>query len=158
MKLGPAALAFFVFVPGPGCSGDTPGGATSPPTGTVAVSAVQGDNLQSPMLGRIVTVSAVVSGDFQDFDDDSLSNLGGFYVQQESPGGDARTSDGIFVFDGESERTDVEPGDRVLVTGEVAEFFGETQIQATDVRITGRGAIEALDIELPAAGTMRNSG
>lgn len=127
------------------------------PSGQVSIAAVQGRGSSSPLAGQIVSISGVVTGDFQDNDSDDASNLGGFYIQQETPDADAMTSDGIFVFDGNSPATDVSSGDRVNVTGMVSEYFGETQITEPSVSITGSGVVQATAVSLPAAGTMTNS-
>jgi predicted extracellular nuclease len=102
-------------------------------------------------------ISGVVTGDFQSDDADGANELGGFYVQQETPDSDPMTSDGIFVFDGNSPATDVNVGDRVTVQGTVTEYFGETQITTPTVTIVGAGTIEATDVTLPADGTTANS-
>ncbi|MEM9900975.1 MAG: ExeM/NucH family extracellular endonuclease [Pseudomonadota bacterium] len=91
---------------------------------------IQGTADQNLRDGEIVTVEAVVVGDFQENDADDGRNLRGFFLQEET--GDAddadATSEGIFVFDGSTPDVDVNVGDIVRVTGTVDEFFGETQI------------------------------
>ena len=85
----------------------------------------------SPLLGESVTISAVVTADFQD-------GLGGFYVQEEDRDWDADpfTSEGLFIFDGNAIGDgDVNLGDLVAVSGTVAEFFGQTQISATEITV-----------------------
>ena len=135
-----------------GC-GSGGGGSTSvmpPPGPTVtALYSVQGSDSSSQLAGSNVTVSGVVTGDFQAGDADSRQNLNGFFIQEESPDADAETSDGLFVFDGTAPATGVSVGDMVLVEGEVLEFFGETQISATSVTITGSGEIQPVDITFP---------
>jgi len=126
-------------------------------SGLTPISAIQGSGPASPLAGQSVRVSAIVTGDFQDHDDDTTRNLGGFYVQQESPDADSATSDGVFVFDGDSATNDVAVGDRVEISGNVSEYFGETQIRATAVSVTGSGQIRATEISLPAASLTRNS-
>jgi len=130
---------------------------TPPPTGGTSVSDVQGPGAASPMNGQTVTISAVVTGDFQDNDSDADNNLGGFYVQQETPDANAATSEGIFIFDGDNPATDVNVGDRVEITGAVNEYFGETQINPSSVRVTGTGMIQATDVNLPAGAVTTNS-
>lgn len=139
--------------------GGTTAAVTPDPTPTVGTSVVdiQGPGATSPLVGRSVTVSAIVSGDFQDNDLEASSNLGGFYVQQQSPDSDPDTSEGLFVFDGVNPATDVNVGDRVDVMGTVAEYFGETQLIATTVLVTGTGTIKATDLNLPTGGLSRNS-
>ena len=121
-----------------------------------SIAEVQGGGSASPLTGQVVAVSGIVTGDFQENDADNASNLGGFYLQQERPDGDAGTSDGLFVFDGLNPGLDVNVGDRVTVRGEVQEYFGETQISNPDVSITGRGVIQPIDINLPVAATLSN--
>ena len=127
------------------CGGGSGNAAPPPPpaSGTILISAVQGSGSTSPLDGTTVTVAGVVTGDFQEDDADSRRNLGGFYLQDSSPDADSQTSDGIFVFDGTNPSTDVSVGDAVEVTGTVAEFFGETQINASSVRVTGSGSDRA---------------
>lgn len=140
-----------------GGSGTAPAVSIAPPSGTLLISDIQGSGTSSPFDGQTVTISGLVTGDFQENDADTSSNLGGFYIQDESPDADAATSDGIFVFDGNSPAIDVNIGDRTTVTGTVAEYFGETQINATVVSLSGSGSIEPTDIVLPAAATSTNS-
>ena len=94
----------------------------------------------SPLLGDTVTISAVVTADFQ-------AGLSGFYVQEEDvdADGDPFTSEGLFIFDGAlSGAPDVAVGDLVTVSGVVGEFFGQTQISATSVTVRASG------IDLPS--------
>ena len=74
--------------------------------------------------------------------------------------GDAATSDGIYVFDGFRPDVDVAIGDVVEVSGSVAEFFGETQINASgsggSVAVRGTGSVAPTPVSLPAADTFLN--
>lgn len=143
------------------CGGGGGGGLTTPttppPAGGTSVSDVQGPGAISPMDGQTVTISAIVTGDFQDNDSDTDNNLSGFYVQQETPDANAATSEGVFVFDGDNPAIDVNVGDRVDITGTVNEYFGETQINANSVSVTGTGMIQPTDVNLPAAAIITNS-
>ncbi len=110
----------------------------------VRISEVQGATGMSPLVGSTVTIEAIVVGDFQNDDGDPLRDLGGFFLQEEDADhdADAETSEGIFVFDrGLALGADVALGDKVLVTGTVSEFFGQTQISATSVSIVEPGAV-----------------
>ncbi|MEM1333937.1 MAG: lamin tail domain-containing protein, partial [Actinomycetota bacterium] len=105
------------------------------------ISDIQGPGDASPLAGSVVTVSAVVVGDFQDGVLGSNGDLNGFYLQEEDSDTDAdpNSSEGIFVFDG-SFGVDVAVGDVVEVTDTVTEFFGETQIgSVTRVEVVGSG-------------------
>jgi predicted extracellular nuclease len=141
------------------CGGN--GGTSSnppPPAGPTltAIYDVQGAGETSPLISQDVTVEGVVSGDFQEGDADTARNLGGFYIQG-VPDADFATSDGVFIFDGNSPATDVDVGDVVRVTGTVSEYFGETQINASAVSVLGAGAIQAVPINLPVAASTTNS-
>ena len=145
------------------CGGGGGGGVTTPapppppPSGSTMISAVQGSGPTSPFEGQTVTVRGQVTGDFQEGDGDNRRNLGGFYVQDGPPDLDFDTSDGIFVFDGNVPPLDVDVGDVVEVTGEVAEYFGETQLNATAVRVIGTGSLIPMPINLPVNTTTTNS-
>ena len=141
----------FILIALAGCSGSN---TTSPPSGDLPtntpIGQIQGAGAISPLENAAVTVTGIVSGDFQDNDADASSNMGGFYLQSVRPDSDPSTSEGIFVFDGRTARVDVAVGDEVVVEGTVNEHFGETQISAASVTVTGSGSIQAVDVNLPA--------
>lgn len=149
----PAAASFGALNAGQTLGG-TGGGAT-----LVPIPMVQGDSDISPMVGATVTIEGVVTGDFQD-GAGTHGDLNGFFVQ-DAGDGTAATSDGIFVFDGNLPGIGVNPGDRVRVTGVVAEYFGETQITATgagaSVTLIGSGSIAPIDIALPVSSVVNNA-
>jgi len=95
---------------------------------TFLISEVQGNTSTSPLENTIVTVEAIVVGDFQD-----ENQLGGFFLQEEDSDvdDDDMTSEGIYVFC-QSCPDDVTTGDLVQVTGNVVEFFGTTQLDITN--------------------------
>jgi len=142
------------------CSGGGSGVAPALPVPIDAITAtiaeIQGNGSVSPLSGQKVTVTGIVSGDFQQGDTDTGRNLGGFFMQMATGDGDPATSDGIFVFDQNSATIDVVITQAVEVTGTVTEHFSETQIVAEAVRIVGSGAIQPTDISFPAA-TIANS-
>jgi len=143
----PALLAAVALVAG--CNhGDAVPAADGPVR--VGVAEIQGNGAASPLDERVVSVDGVVSGDFQGRD-----RLGGFFLLGQ-PDDDDRTSDGIFVFDGDGD-VDVEAGDAVEVTGTVTERFGETQVVASNVVVRGRAELVVTDVTLPATGLMTNS-
>ncbi len=169
------------FTPGDGGGDDTGTGGGGDDTGTggggndafALISTIQGNasnqgtnvvgttdnNDASPLRGQIVTVEAIVVGDFQNGDADTKRNLGGFFLQEEDADADADpgTSEGIFVFDN-AFGTNVNIGDRVRVTGTVTENFGSTQlstITAVTVVSSDNTLPTAAVINLPAAGTSR---
>jgi len=116
-----------------------------PPTGcdivpTHEIAAVQGSGDATPLPGATVRVEGIVTGDFNDADE-----LGGFYIQDDTPDSDASTSDGIFVVGSAA----VEEGDRVRVSGTASESFGQTQIGSATVDQCGEGAIVPAAYDLP---------
>ncbi|MDH3861405.1 MAG: ExeM/NucH family extracellular endonuclease, partial [Gammaproteobacteria bacterium] len=68
-----------------------------------------------------------------------------------------QTSDGIFVFDGNDPATNIDVGDVVEVKGTVTEYFGETQINASSVRVAGAGVLAPFPVNLPINGATTNS-
>lgn len=102
--------------------------------GSGAVAAITGD----------VTTFGVVIGDYEG----PSPTLRGFYLQDPSGDGDEATSDGIFVFNGNSD--EVQLGDLVRVSGTAAEFQEQTQISASEIVFCGTGMVEPVDVTLPA--------
>jgi predicted extracellular nuclease/2',3'-cyclic-nucleotide 2'-phosphodiesterase (5'-nucleotidase family) len=130
----------------------------------ISISAVQGSGAASTKVGQTVTVEAIVVGDFQNGDADGGRNLGGFWLQEElvDQDGNPLTSEGIFVSYA-SLGAEVQIGDRVRVTGTVAESFGNTELNASSVTIVEAGAVEdvntmAVEIDLPSVGVQGSNG
>lgn len=140
-----------------GGGGSSSAAPSNPPPASTMISNIQGTGTTSPMEGQVVTVSGIVTGDFQENDTDERRNLGGFYLQDGPPDLDLQTSDGVFVFDGTNPAIDIDAGDIVEVTGTVTEYFGETQINATSVRVVGVGAVVARPLSLPFNAITTNS-
>lgn len=145
---------------GCGGSGSSPAVISPPHPANVftPIQELQGSGDRSPLVGQPVIVAGIVTGDFQDGDADTQRNLGGFFIQEEIPDADPMTSDGVFVYDGPTPTVNVNPGDRVSVTGTVNERFGETQITAAAVSLTGTGVAEPTDITFPVATTNNSDG
>ena len=122
---------------------------------------IQGSGVASPLEDQTVTIEGIVTGDFQDGDADDTRNLRGFYVQEEDTDADndPLTSEGIFVFDDDF-GVDVNPGDKVQVTGTVDEFFGLTEITSVSeisVVSPGNPLPTTTEISLPVGNTVTNS-
>ncbi|MEH6829626.1 MAG: ExeM/NucH family extracellular endonuclease [Sulfitobacter sp.] len=126
-------------------------------TGDTAVIGV--DDL-SPLNGQIVTVSAIVTADFQDGLFGTQGDLDGFYIQEEEIDYDFNdlSSEGIFIFDGAAPALDVQIGDLVEVTGTVVEYFGQTQISATGITVVASDQLvpDAVEVTFPTANIMDN--
>lgn len=120
------------------------------------ISAIQGRESASPMVGQHVVVDAVVTSRFTRSD-----VADGFFVQEEDADddGDLATSEGIFVFC-RGTCPALRAGDLVRLTGTVAEFFEMTQVD-----VTGAGTVEVLSagnplpapapVDLPAAASTK---
>ncbi|HSF80329.1 MAG TPA: ExeM/NucH family extracellular endonuclease [Anaerolineales bacterium] len=110
-----------VYVPPPEACGDpfTP------------IYTIQGSSSASPLVGVEVAIEGVVVGDFQNNASLDNGDLNGFHVQDPTGDGDASTSDGIFVY--APGGMDVSPGEGVRVRGFVSEFFGLTEITASQI-------------------------
>ena len=115
---------------------------TSEPIGVI-----QGSGASSPYVGQTVTVEGIVVGDYEG----PAPTLRGFAIQSADgeTDGDPATSDGIFVFNGSNDT--VELGDRVIVTAEVEERFGQTQLGYPDqFQIVSSGeSVTPTPVELP---------
>ena len=119
----------------------------SAPLETSLVSTVQGSGPASPLVGQEVQVEAVVTSLIT-----SRDVLDGFYVQEEDGDADtnAATSEGVYVFCGSLCPTDLAAGDLVRVVGTVAEYFDNTQVNATG----GSVSVLQSDLPLPTAATV----
>jgi hypothetical protein len=108
------------------------------------ICAIQGAGPTPAMIGTRVSVTGVVTADFQ-------PGRGGFFMQEPGCDGNATTSDGIFV------RTVTRPaavtvGNRVTVTGRVSNDLGLTAIELESVADGGpyAGSLEAVRLAPPS--------
>ncbi|MEA3239230.1 MAG: ExeM/NucH family extracellular endonuclease [Candidatus Bipolaricaulota bacterium] len=120
---------------------------TCPCTGTITkIHDIQGSGDKSPLVGKTITVEAVVVGDFD--------RLGGFFLQEEDRDADSdpNTSEGIFVY-ATNATVNVEMGDLVCITGTVTEYKGLTEIKSvTEIKVCGPiGLPSSVSITLPVA-------
>lgn len=110
--------------------GGNNGGGTAGQCGDAVtrIATIQGSGAASSLIGSNASIKAIVVADFQ-----NINQLGGFFVQEEDADtdGNANTSEGIYVVS----TTPVTVGDRVRVTGAVAETFQLTQISASNVSV-----------------------
>lgn len=105
---------------------------------------IQGSGLVAAITGNVATKGVVV-GDYEG----PSPTLRGFYIQDASGDGNVNTSDGIFVFNGNSDS--VSPGDVVRVVGTAGEFQDQTQVSATSITKCGTGTVTPVDVTLPFA-------
>ena len=114
-----------------------------------AIGAVQGTGDISPLAGSSVVIQGAIVGDYEYGGGPTGNYLRGFYIQ-DAGDGDAATSDGIFVFNGNANAVDV--GDVVQVTGTASEFNGQTQLSAPSVvDCATTGTVTPVDISFPVA-------
>ncbi len=121
-----------------------------PCTGTITkIHDIQGSGDKSPLVGKTVTVEAVVTGDFAE-----TGGLGGFFLQEEDRDADSNpnTSEGIFVHV-TAGSANVETGELVCLSGTVAEYKGLTEIKnVTKTTVCGKADLpSAVSITLPVA-------
>lgn len=85
------------------------------------ISTIQGDGNATTLSGQTATVEAIVTGLIT-----SSTGQLGFFLQEEDDDWDDNdmTSEGIFVFSS----TPVSVGDKLRVTGDIAEFSNQTQL------------------------------
>jgi predicted extracellular nuclease len=115
---------------------------------------VQGNGASSPVSGQTVVIQGIVVGDFQDGASGANGDFNGFHVQEEDADVDADplTSEGIFVFDGNSPAVNVANGDLVQVIGVVSEFNTLTEITSftgVSVLSSGNALPTAATVSLP---------
>ena len=117
----------------------------------------QGNGAATPIAGATVLVEGIVTGNYQ-----GANRLQGFFLQEEDADADAdpNTSEGIFVSCAACP-TPVAEGQRVRVSGTVAELNGLTQISATSagaVVVTNAGnnlaQVTPAPIDLPVVGAI----
>jgi hypothetical protein len=113
---------------------------------------IQGNGLAAAVTGVVATEGVVVG----DFDGPTSVGIQGFYLQDATGDGDTTTSDGIFVFTGNS--LVVDEGDLVRVTGFARERFDQTTINGsngnfaatTQIDLCGSGGtVDPVDVTLP---------
>ena len=110
---------------------------------------IQGSGASTTIPGN-VTTKGVVVGDFE-----GTAAASGFYIQDLTGDGNVATSDGIFVFTGNTNLASA--GDVVRVTGFARERFNQTTLNGsnsntdpvTNVVNCGSGSVPATDVTLP---------
>jgi len=120
MNTGNNAADFVLGVPNPRNSTSPANDCSIPqqPPQTATINAIQGNGATSPLNGRQVETTGIVTA----------RRFNGFYIQSrsEDDDGDPATSEGILVFTSARPANDIQPGAMVRVTGTVAEFAPAT--------------------------------
>jgi len=104
------------------------------PIERVSLCEIQGDGLISPFVNQTVETLGLV------FDDQDESSQRGFFIQDEECDGRDSTSDGIYVYMGQSANV-VSDGDVVEVRGTIREYHGLTEISSNpeDIVVVSSG-------------------
>ena len=132
------AADFTQAAPTPQNSGTGGGGGNQPGP---AIHDLQGDGWVSPYGGQSVSnVAGVVTAV-------RTSGSRGFWMQDENPDGDANTSEGIFVYTGKAPT--VSPGDSVLVSGKVSDYYPGSDNSNLSVTEISSPTIETQSTENP---------
>jgi hypothetical protein len=116
---------------------------------------IQGSGLTTPIPGPVTTKGVVVG----DFEGSTSVGIQGFYLQDPTGDGNPATSDGIFVYTGNSNLVSV--GQVVRVTGYARERFDQTTINgsnsnssavpAANIISCGTGSVAETDVNMPFA-------
>ena len=119
----------------------------APEASLISIADVQGTGAATPLLGQNVKTQGVVTAAFP------TGGLNGFYIQ--TPGADTPdASDAVFVYGGPTGFTTYpEVGDSVEVTGEAAEFSGQTQIAAAQSGVEAIASIGTVTAKTVVPGT-----
>ncbi len=110
--------------------------------------AIQGSGL-TPAITGPVTTRGIVVGDYEYPGAGTTSNyLRGFFLQDAEGDGAAATSDGIFVFNANNDS--VQLGDLVYVTGNAADYQGQTQLSNVSlISVCGAGRVAPAEVTFP---------
>jgi uncharacterized protein len=104
---------------------------------------IQGSGLTPAITGPVATKGVVVG----DYEGPSPAQRG-FFIQDPAGDGNATTSDGIFVFNGNN--NSVSLGDMVYVSGTAGDFQDQTQISnVTNIANCGTGTVAPTDVTFP---------
>ncbi len=102
---------------------------------------IQGSGSASSMDGDVVTTEGVVTSVYD--------GLRGFFIQDPVGDGDSATSDGIFIYYPSAPPVE---GDVVLVTGEVDEYYNQTELtNVSSVIACNTGSVSAVQVTMPFA-------
>lgn len=133
-----------------GCAGGEP--EPEPEPTAVSIADVQGTGAASPLAGRTVTTTGVVTAAYP------TGGFNGVYLQTGGTGGDdaPAASHGVFVF-GTAVAQGVQVGDTVTVTGQVVEYNDLTEINATSFTKAAepQPAVKASPVRFPMAEAQR---
>ena len=149
---------FVVAEPTPqnsGNAGETPvdpapENPTSQPGEVISIADIQGTGAESPLAGKTVTTEGVVTAVYDE------GGKKGFFLQTGGSGSEKQpgdASDGIFVYMG-TKTNYPQRGDSVRVSGQVSEYYNQTQITVASISKldTALKAPKAVEIDTLPAG------
>jgi predicted extracellular nuclease len=128
----------------------------APAAVTHSIPQIQGDGDASPYAGTVQTTEGVVT-----------AKVGsGFFIQDEAGDGNPLTSDGLFIFTTAANTGTVQVGDRIRITGSIAEYtatgatrsYTEMQSVSAIAKLAGGVSIAPTNIQLPHANLGRVEG
>jgi uncharacterized protein len=106
---------------------------------------IQGSGNSAEITGPVTTQGVIVG----DFEGATSVGLQGIYLQDVAGGSEATTSDGLFVFTGNT-NNNLATGDVVRVTGNAGEFNNQTQVSASSIVACGTEDLpDFIDVTLP---------
>lgn len=126
----------------------------APPVETVTIAQIQGTEAASPLAGRTVTTTGVVTALY------ASGGFNGAYLQTPGTGGTAGpASHGLFVFGSATAfAQSVDLGDTIDVTGAVSEFNGLTQLTAVSWQDAAvAGAVTPTPVTFPMGEAQREA-
>ena len=115
------------------------------------IAEIQGTGTNSPLEGKTVTTEGVVTAVYDE------GGKNGFFLQTAGSGGEVKNpgdaSDGIFVYMGGNQNFPMR-GESLRVTGEVSEYYEQTQISASTIAKLDEAleAPKAIEIDTLPAG------
>lgn len=131
--------------------GVTPPEPTPDPEPSIKISELQGSGWASPYTDpannkfisdeKFTVVGIITAVQTEALDGDLPV---GFFMQDETPDNDPKTSDGIFVV---SDVSGITIGDKIEVTGLVEEHYGWTRLLANESKVVGTGTVTATELE-----------
>ncbi|MEL1262807.1 lamin tail domain-containing protein [Pseudoxanthomonas putridarboris] len=134
---------FAIGAPNPRNSGAEPPEPPEPPV-ALTIPQIQGSGLASPHVDKRVITEGIVT---------AVKFNNGFFLQAANDDGDPATSEGIFVFTSSAPPATAAVGNRVRVTGTVAEFVPASnphQLAITEI-VTPTVELLETGVALPAA-------
>ncbi|HRH37361.1 MAG TPA: hypothetical protein PK760_03390, partial [Flavobacteriales bacterium] len=109
----------------------------------IPICTIQGSGTASTYDGQTITTTGIVTAVFS-----GTGTVQGLFIEEPNCDVSSGTSNGIFIYYPNS--TGISIGDRVNVSGTVAEYQGATEINSvSSVSVVGSGTVPGTDVTLP---------